>query len=82
MRPSSILIVSIDRYFSEILTFFTGLFNYCTCGHCGWEIIVCPSVRSFQSFISSLFFSFKEIPIVRLVWIILVSYWHVGSLWF
>ena len=45
-------------YFSEILTNFgIGLFNYCTCGHCGQDGIVCLSVRSvFHSLVSYLTF--------------------------
>ena len=81
MRPSSISIVSIDGYFSEILTYFgTGLFDYCTCGHCGWEIIVCSSVRSYHTYnlISIVFF---HIDFPRHNWHASFGcqpYWHVG----
>ena len=59
MKPSSISIILMDKYFSEILTHFgTGLFNYCTCGHCGRGIIVCLSVGSYHTYdlISIIFF--------------------------
>ena len=90
MRPSSISIVSIDGYFSEILTYFgTGLFNYCTCGHCGWEIIVCPSVGSCQYiyFISILFFhidshcwiGMDHIGVILACWFIMVLIYGVNS---
>ena len=46
------LIVSIEWYCIVILTYFgIGLFSYCTCGHCGRENIVCPSVSSVDLFI-------------------------------
>ena len=58
-----------------------GPFNYCTCGHCGWDGIVCLSVGSvvsFHSFVSS--FHFLYLNLHCQIGIALLVHWL--SVWF